>query len=154
MRGVRNLLVTVMACVMALLLADSARAAGVAVNPARYCDTHFFEWETFDGRRIEAYWVPMRSTASSGSSTIGFSIESRAGCISTVAAGLRDGVVASDRFTIPATMAQCAYLEEAFGLTYPAVLYQRFHVRNRAECGQVLRDLLAVLAPPKDGPPL
>lgn len=150
----RRLVVCVVFSCTALLGAAPAHAAGAEVNPARFCDSHFFEWTTFDGRVIEAYWVPMRSTATSGAQVIGFSIESRAGCISTVAAGLRDGVVASDAFSLPATMAQCAYLEQAFGLTYPALLYGRFEVRNRTECGQVLRELLAVLPPPTNGPPL
>lgn len=149
----RRLVVCVAVLCTALLGAAPAHA-GAEVNPARFCDSHFFEWTTFDGRVIEAYWVPMRSTATSGAQVIGFSIESRAGCISTVAAGLRDGVVASDAFSLPATMAQCAYLEQVFGLTYPALLYGRFEVRNRTECGQVLRELLAVLPPPTNGPPL
>lgn len=149
-----RLLLALLVSVLPVALPASAQAAGAQVNPARYCATHFFEWTTFDGRVIEAYWVPMRSTATAGSPVIGFSIESWAGCVSTVAAGLRDGVVASDSFTIPATMAQCAYLEESLGLTYPALLYGRFEVRNRAECGQVLQDLLAVLPPPANGPPL
>ncbi len=134
--------------------ATPAHAGGAEANPARFCDEHFFEWTTFDGRVIEAYWVPMRSTATSEATTIGFSIESRAGCISTVAAGLRNGVVASDAFSLPATKAQCAYLEETFGLTYPTLLYGRFEVRNRTQCGHVLRELLAILPPPEHGPPL
>lgn len=137
-----------------LMVPAAGHATGTEVNPARFCDSHYFEWTSFDGRVLEAYWVPMRSTATTGAQVIGFSIESRAGCISTVASGLRNGVVASDAFTIPATMAQCRYLEEALGLRYPALLYGRLEVRNRAQCGQVLRDLLAVLPPPTNGPPL
>lgn len=145
---------TLLLAVVSMTLPSASWALGPEVSPARYCDSHFFEWTTFDGRVIEAYWVPMRSTATTGDAVIGFSIESRAGCISTVAAGLRGGVVTSDAFSIPATTAQCAYLEESFGLTYPTVLYGRFEVRNRADCGQVLRRLLAVLPPPVNGPPL
>lgn len=129
----------------------AAASAGPGVNPARYCDESFFEWTTFDGRVIEAYWVPMRSATGV---LLGFSIEAREGCISTVAGGMRDGVVSSSRFTVPATRAQCAYLEEEFGLTYPTRLYGKFDVRNRTECGLVLRELLAILPPPTNGPPL
>ena len=103
-----------------------AQAGGTGGDPARFCDDHFFEWTTFDGRVIEASWVPMGSLATSGSTTIGFSIESRGGCISTVAAGLRDGVVASDAFSLPATTAQCAYLEETFGLSIPNTSLRTF----------------------------
>jgi hypothetical protein len=130
-------------------------SAGPGLNPTAYCDSHYFEYLTTGNRVVEAYWVPMQYIDEGGQpQLVGFPIESREGCISTLARGLRNGAVDSGRFSLPATRAQCQYLEETFGITYPFVFYGQFEARNRTECGQILQDLLAVLPPPANGPPL
>ena len=155
MRGCRSALGIIVIALAGLFGASAPATAGPGLNPAAYCDEHFFTAETTGNRVLEAYWVPMRYLDEDGQERlIGFPIESRQGCISTLARGLRNGAVESGRFSLPATTAQCQYLEETFGVTYPFVLYGQFEARNRTECGQILQDLLAVLPPPTHGPPL
>ena len=117
---------------------------------------HFFEHLTTGNRIVEAYWVPMRYIDSQGNAQpVGFPIESRQGCISTLARGLTGGAVDAARFSLPAASSQCHYLEETFGITYPPLLlYGQYEARNRTQCAHILQDLLAVMPPPTHGPPL
>jgi hypothetical protein len=133
----------------------AAPPAASASSPAAYCDEHFFEYVTTGNRIVEAYWVPMRYLDAQGQpQLVGFPIESRQGCISTLARGLSDGAVDAARFSLPAASSQCEYLEETFGITYPLVLYGQYTARNRTQCAHILQELLAVMPPPTNGPPL
>jgi len=149
-----SLSATVAACAGLLVTATPAPAES-GPSPAAYCDSHFFEYVTTGNRVVEAYWVPMRYVDAQGQAQlVGFPIESRQGCISTLARGLTAGAIDAARFSLPAASSQCQYLEETFGVTYPLVLYGQYEARNRIHCAHILQDLLAVMPPPAHGPPL
>ncbi len=135
-----------------LLTAAPAAAAPQATSPAQYCHEQHATWTTWDGRTREAYWVPLQSTAGQQGQYL-FPIESFPGCVSTVSAGLLDGWVRSDRISLPAARAQCAYLEQELGLSYPTLM-RGTPVHNRTACARYLQGALAVLPPPADGPPV
>ena len=155
MRALLASLGTSLAMCAGLLMTAPPALSASASSPAAYCDDHFFEYVTTGNRVIEAYWVPMRYIDAQGQAQlVGFPIESRQGCISTLARGLSDGAVDAARFSLPAASSQCEYLEETFGITYPFVLYGQYEARNRTQCAHLLQDLLAVMPPPTNGPPL
>lgn len=136
----------------AVLPTVPAAAAGPSGSPARYCDEHHFVGTTWDGRVLDAYWIPLRSAGKAGD--FRFPILSLQGCVSTVAAGMgADGFVASSEISLPAAAAQCAWLEEVRGLSYPTTMYGTA-VHNRTGCAKVLQSALAVLPPPPGGPPV
>lgn len=123
-----------------------------AVNPAAYCTANHFVATTWDGRTLDAWWIPLRSAGKAGD--FRFPILSFQGCVSTVAAGMgADGFVDSSKISLPAASAQCAWLETVRGLSYPTVMYGT-PVHNRTGCAKVLQAALAVLPPPPGGPPV
>jgi len=121
------------------------------VNPAAYCSANHATFTTWDGRTRTAYWVPLESAGQQGQYR--FPIESFAGCVSTVAAGMEGGWVPSTGISLPAARAQCAYLERELGLTYPTTM-RGTPVQNRTECAKYLQVALTRMPPPADGPPV
>jgi hypothetical protein len=121
------------------------------VNPAAYCAEHHYTWTSWDGRTLDAWWIPLEAAGKPGQYR--FPILSAAGCVSTVAAGMEDGFVPASTISLPAARAQCAWLEQVRGLSYPTVMYGTA-VHNRTGCAQVLLDALAVMPPPVGGPPV
>ncbi len=130
----------------------AAPASAAEVSPAAYCQEHHYTFTTWDGRVRDAYWIPLRSTAGE-QGLYRFPIESFAGCVSTVANGMQDGFVSSDAISLPAARAQCGYLEAELGLSYPTSMRGTW-VKNRTECAKYLQQVLSVLPPPADGPPV
>lgn len=122
------------------------------MEPARYCSQNHLTFTTLDGRVRDAFWIPLVSTAGQ-QAEIRFPIESFAGCVSTVAAGMTSGYVSSAAISLPAARAQCAYLEAELGLTYPAVMRGTL-VKHRTECAKYLQVALTQMPPPVDGPPV
>lgn len=140
------------AVVVGVVPLGTSSPASAEVNPAAYCRKHHYTFTTWDGRVRDAYWVPLRSTAGE-QGHYRFPIESFAGCVSTIAAGMQDGYVASDAISLPAARAQCAYLENELGLSYPTSMRGTW-VHNRTACARYLQEALSVMPPPQDGPPV
>lgn len=150
--SLRTALVTVATAGAVLTPAAAAAADTPAASPAAYCTEHRFVATTWDGRTLDAYWIPLRSAGQAGD--FRFPILSLQGCVSTVAAGMgEDGFVASSAISVPAAAAQCAWLEQVRGLRYPTTMYGT-DVHNRTGCAKVLQAALAVLPPPPGGPPV
>ena len=151
-RLVQTALAGVAAAAAVLTPAAAAAADPPDSSPAAYCTEHHFVATTWDGRTLDAYWIPLRSAGQAGDYR--FPILSLQGCVSTVAAGMGDdGFVASSAISVPAAAAQCAWLEEVRGLRYPTSMYGTA-VHNRTGCAKVLQSALAVLPPPPGGPPV
>jgi hypothetical protein len=150
-RSAVRLLLAVTAAATSLVGLAGPAAAGPGVNPAAYCEDHHFTFVTWDGRERDAWWIPLEAAGTKGQYR--FPVESAAGCISTVASGMRDGWVAGASVSMPAARAQCEYLESELGLKYPTVML-RTPVHNRSGCAHVLLGALAVIPPPASGPPL
>lgn len=131
--------------------AAAAERGGPGVNPAAYCAEHHYTFTTWDGRTRDAWWIPLEAAGTQGQYR--FPVESAAGCVSTVAAGMRGGWVAGSAISLPAARAQCQYLEQERGLTYPTSMHGTA-VHNRTGCAHVLLDALAVMPPPVNGPPV
>jgi len=129
----------------------ASAAGGPGVNPAAYCEEHHYTARSWDGRVLDAWWIPLEAAGQQG--RYRFPILSAEGCVSTVAAGMQDGYVAGSDISLPAARAQCAWLEQVRGLAYPAVIHGTT-VQNRTACGQVLLRALAVMPPPPGGPPV
>jgi hypothetical protein len=139
------------AALVALAAPAAAAPGGPGVNPAAYCEQHHYTFTTWDGRVRDAWWIPLEASGEQG--LYRFPIESAAGCVSTVAAGMSDGFVPGSEISLPAARAQCGYLEQVRGLRYPTTMYG-IAVHNRTGCAHVLVDALAVLPPPASGPPV
>lgn len=131
--------------------APASATGGPGVNPAAYCEEHHYTATTWDGRVLDAWWIPLEAAGQQG--RYRFPILSAQGCVSTVAAGMQDGFVAGSDISLPAARAQCAWLEQVRGLTYPTVMHGTA-VHNRTACAQVLQRALAVMPPPPGGPPV
>lgn len=147
----RALGVVAVALAGATSTAAPGHAAGPGVSPAAYCREHRQVATSWDGRVLDAYWVPLLSAGQAG--LYRFPLLTLDGCVSTVAAGMADGYVASTAISLPAARAQCAWLEEVRGVRYPTTIFGS-EVTNRTACGKALLRALAVLPPPPGGPPV
>jgi hypothetical protein len=120
--------------------AGSAAAGGPGVNPADYCRDNRFVAASWDGRVLDAYWIPLRSQGVVGQAR--FPILSLAGCVSSVAVGMGGGWVDSTAISVPAAREQCAWLEQRPGFGYPTRMFGST-VHNRTACAHALLGALA-----------
>jgi len=141
----------VLAATAVLTAVTPAVAGDPGVQPAAYCAEHHYTWTSWDGRTLDAWWIPLEAAGQQG--RYRFPILSAAGCVSTVAAGMEDGFVPASAISLPAARAQCSWLEQVRGLSYPTVMHGTT-VHNRTACAQVLLEALAVMPPPAGGPPV
>lgn len=150
-RAVSTAAATALALGGLTVVAAPSSAGGPGVNPADYCRANHVTAESWDGRVLDAYWVPLRSQGEVGQAR--FPLLSLAGCISSVAVGMDGGWVDSTSISVPAAREQCAWLEQRPGFGYPTRMFGT-EVHNRTGCAHALLGALAVMPPPAGGPPV
>jgi hypothetical protein len=153
----RRIFTLVLATVAVAALAVPASASsGSAVNPAAYCRAAYQAVESpVAGVTYNAYVVPVAFTFGGQTFVDDFALGSFQACVSTVAAGYRDGVIAASAISKPAYLAQCDFLEAWGIVSYPYTFYGLYPAQNRADCARILQGVhsgtLPLPGPPPNG---
>ena len=141
-------------------LAAPAAAArpdgGPGVNPAAYCRDAFEPLTNpVTGITFDQYVIPVEFSFGGQTMVEDFGLSSFQACVSTVAAGMRNGVVPASKISKPAYLAQCDFLEGAGVVSYPYSFYGVYPADNRADCARILKGVhsgrLALPVPPPVG---
>lgn len=155
-----------MSVVMAVLalgaVAAPASAAGqgggraAEASPAAYCRDAYQELTNpVTGLTYNQYVIPVEFSFGGQTFVEDFGLNSFQACVSTVAAGLEDGVVPASAISKPAYLAQCDLLEEQGFISYPYSFYGVYPAENRADCAKILQGVhsgeLELPAPPPVG---
>lgn len=137
MRRVLSVLLT-LGCVS--LLAAPAFAAPREVNPPQFCTDRYEPLENpVTGITLDQYVLPVQFTFGGETAVEEFGLSSFEACVSTVAAGYRNGVVLASAISKPAYLAQCDFLEAVGAISYPHDFYGTYPAQNRADCARILQ---------------
>ena len=142
--------------VAALLLPASPASAEKGTSPAAYCREAFGPLEDpMSGLTVNVYVVPVEFSFGGETAVEDFALHSFQACVSTVASGLRNGVVPASKISKPAYLARCQNLEDMGAIEYPYSFYGLYPAENRADCARILQGVhsgtLALPGPPPVG---
>ena len=125
---------------LAAPLAAPAAAAGSGGGPAKYCQSAYEPLTNpVTGITFDQYVIPVEFSFGGETVVEDFGLSSFQACVSTVAAGMRDGVVPAAAISKPAYLAQCDFLERAGAIAYPYSFYGLYPADNRADCARILK---------------
>ena len=142
--------------VAALLLPASPASAAKGTSPAAYCREAFGPLEDpMSGLTVNVYVVPVEFSFGGETAVEDFALHSFQACVSTVASGLRNGVVPASKISKPAYLARCQNLEDMGAIEYPYSFYGLYPAQNRADWARILQGVhsgtLALPGPPPVG---
>jgi hypothetical protein len=138
----RNLPVLASAAVAAALLAPAlpAAAAPSGNSPAAYCRSVYEPMTNpVTGITFDQYVIQVEFSFGGETVVEDFGLSSFQACVSTVAAGMEDGVVPASAISKPAYLAQCDFLERSGFISYPYSFYGVYAADNRADCARILK---------------
>ena len=135
----RSLSVLAIATV-ALAAPLAAPAAAGSGSPAKYCASVYQPLTNpVSGLTFDQYVIPVEFDFGGGPVVEDFGLSSFQACVSTVASGMRNGVVPASAISKPAYLAQCDFLERAGVVAYPYRFYGVYPADNRADCARILK---------------
>jgi hypothetical protein len=136
MRRVLTALATV--AVAAAMAAPAAAAPGG--GPAAYCRSVYEPLTNpVTGITFDQYVIQVEFSFGGQTAVEDFGLSSFQACVSTVAAGMEDGVVPASAISKPAYLAQCDFLEDSGFISYPYAFYGVYPADNRADCARILQ---------------
>lgn len=147
-------------CASALLMATPTVAAAApggapGTNPVAYCKANVEEvTNPVTGITLDQYIVPVEFTFGNQTVVEDFGLSSFQACVSTVASGMRDGVVPASAITTPAYIAQCDFLVASGFISYPYDFYGVYPATKRADCVKILKGVHSGELALPGGPPV
>lgn len=152
----KKLLVALLTLTVAtLLLPASPASAARGTSPAKYCRAAYGPLEDPMSGMVETvYVVPVAFNFGGQTVVEPFALHSFAACVSTVASGMRNGVVPASKISKPAYLARCDNLVEIGAVDYPYSFYGVYPARNRADCARILKGVHTGSLPLPGPPPV
>lgn len=153
----RRVLSVAMALMIVVGVAAPASAGGHAERggPAAYCRSAYQEMTNpVSGMTFYQYVVPVEFSFGGETVVEDFGLSSFQACVSTVASGMKDGVIPASAITTPAYLAQCDFLEDAGVIAYPYAFYGMYPADNRADCVRILKGVHSGELPLPEPPPV
>ena len=141
----------------ALLVGATPAVASAApgTNPVQYCQERYAPMTNpVTGITLDQYIIPVEFSFGGETVVEDFGLSSFQACVSTVASGLRDGVVSASAITTPAYLAQCDFLEAVGAVSYPYSFYGTYPADNRADCVKILKGVHSGTLPLPEPPPV
>ena len=155
----KKLLVALSTLALGTLLLPASPASAAkdtkGTSPAAFCREAFGPQEDpMTGATVDVYVVPVEFSFGGETVVEPFALHSFAACVSTVASGMRDGVVPASKISKPAYLARCDNLEDMGVIEYPYSFYGTYPAENRADCARILKGVHTGTLPLPGPPPV